>query len=250
MSSRSWGWLRKSLVVSILAGLGPACGSPSDSNLPPIVIATSPTAVGGVVAGSVPRWRIFYIKFDRALDPATVDKTTIYITPDAVFGPVDATVTYNDVVHEVRLVTTTPLTGNTVYDLLVTTAVKSSKGTAVQALQGIQFTTANPGSANAPAFAGPISPIPPGDITTSSIKVSWAAATDPDASTVTYDVWMATTANGQDFTRVSGPDASVTTLNTTIMSLTSATTYYFKVVARNAAGNMDINTVEVSATTN
>ncbi len=85
----------------------------------------------------------------------------------------------------------------------------------------------------------------------SSIKISWAAATDDltPAPGMTYLVYLATTAGGED---LSGPsyvsDVGATSL--VIKALPKPdTTYYAVVRARDAAGNLDANKVEVSAKT-
>lgn len=83
----------------------------------------------------------------------------------------------------------------------------------------------------------------------SSLKISWAAATDDltPAPGMTYLVYLATSPGGED---LSGPSyvSDVGATSIVIKSLPKPdTTYYAIVRARDAAGNLDANKVEVSA---
>ncbi len=75
------------------------------------------------------------------------------------------------------------------------------------------------------------------DITASAVKLSWGASTD-NQGVVAYEVY-------QNDTQV----ASVATTTTAISGLTCATSYVFKVRARDAAGNVSAFTSPVSVTT-
>jgi endonuclease I len=77
-----------------------------------------------------------------------------------------------------------------------------------------------------------------GTKTTTSIALSWTAATD-NVGVTGYDVYMN-----------SALKTSVTTASATITGLTAATTYSFTVKAKDAAGNTSANSTAVSATTN
>ncbi|MCC6646424.1 MAG: fibronectin type III domain-containing protein [Polyangiaceae bacterium] len=89
------------------------------------------------------------------------------------------------------------------------------------------------------------------NLTASSVDLEWEAATDDKTAPadLVYDVFQATAAGTEDFTKpplaTSAPGA--TTL--TVPNLKSATTYYFVVRARDKAGNRDTNTVEKSEST-
>lgn len=83
-----------------------------------------------------------------------------------------------------------------------------------------------------------------------SVDLRWTAATDdtskPDG--IFYDVFVATTSGGEDFTSPSFSTLGGAT-SFTLTGLTPLTTYYVVVRARDQAGNQDKNTVERSIKT-
>ncbi|VAX33567.1 hypothetical protein MNBD_NITROSPIRAE03-1875, partial [hydrothermal vent metagenome] len=89
-------------------------------------------------------------------------------------------------------------------------------------------------------------------VSSSQIDLTWTAATDnvTPSSNIVYLIYISTTSGGQDFLL---PPSYTTAAGATTYSVTgglsSSTTYYFVVRARDEAGNIDNNTVEVSATT-
>ncbi len=109
-------------------------------------------------------------------------------------------------------------------------------------------TTQTPADVTAPTFAGLDTAT--ASATTLEIDLSWIAATDNvTASTnIVYLVYISTTSGGQNF---AVPDfttsAGVTTY--TITGLQSATEYFIVVRARDEAGNVDANVIELSAVT-
>lgn len=99
-----------------------------------------------------------------------------------------------------------------------------------------------------PVFAGASGAAATG--TPGELQVSWAAAADQvtPAAQLSYLVFAATTSGGQAFfapTAQSAPGATSITLT----GLQAGTPYFVVVRARDAAGNTDTNTVQVSATT-
>jgi hypothetical protein len=110
--------------------------------------------------------------------------------------------------------------------------------------------TTPPADTAPPAFAGLQSafactpgPQRPGE--TSPVTLTWTAATDDvtPSSQIVYDVFMATTAGGEDFSHPTWTTPSGITRFTT-PGLTSHGTFYFVVRARDQAGNEDHNLVE------
>ena len=101
-----------------------------------------------------------------------------------------------------------------------------------------------------PTFAGLKSattciPGPIGEGRTSSYHLSWEAATDnvTPSSKIVYNVYQATTAGGEDFSKPTYTAApGVTSFDTP--QLPSDKYFYFVVRARDKAGNEDSNTVE------
>lgn len=100
--------------------------------------------------------------------------------------------------------------------------------------------------AQAPTFAGATTAM----AVPSAIRLEWAPASDDTSATaeIDYLVYQATASGAQNFaqpTAVSAPGATTITMG----GLPVSTTYYYVVRARDLAGNIDTNTVEVSATT-
>jgi len=103
-----------------------------------------------------------------------------------------------------------------------------------------------------PAFGGvaTATAILGGKFSPPEIDLTWTAATDDVTASINivYLVYMSTTSGGQNFTAADfTTSAGVTTY--TVTGLSSSTTYYFVVRARDEAGNIDGNTIEKSATT-
>lgn len=96
----------------------------------------------------------------------------------------------------------------------------------------------------APTFAGLVSAST--GVLSGTVDLSWAAATDDTTAqgNIVYEVSYASSP-GQPFSVrwVTAPGAT----SVTISGLFAATTYYFRVRARDEAGNVDANAVELSA---
>lgn len=108
-----------------------------------------------------------------------------------------------------------------------------------------------PGTASAPKFAGLESafactpgPQRPGE--TTPFTLTWKAATDPltPSAQIVYEVFEAATPGGEDFSNPSWITAAGATSFRT-PGLASHGTFYFVVRARDGAGKLDANTVEV-----
>jgi hypothetical protein len=98
-----------------------------------------------------------------------------------------------------------------------------------------------------PVFSG-ISSI--GSITTTSMTLSWSAATDnvTPQENIQYLIYMSTTSGGENFATPSFTTTpGATSFN--VPGLNPDTVYYFVVRAMDEAGNIDSNTVEMSART-
>lgn len=102
------------------------------------------------------------------------------------------------------------------------------------------------GDTTPPSFAGATGATP----NPSSITLAWSAATDnvTPSSQIVYEIYQATSAGGESFAAPSYTTAPGAT-SYTVGQLPISTKYYFVVRARDAAGNVDANKVEVSATT-
>lgn len=98
----------------------------------------------------------------------------------------------------------------------------------------------------APTFAGATA----ATSSPNSVTVTWNAASDnvTPAAQITYLIYQATTAGGQSFAQPTATSAAGAT-SMPIGKLAKSTTYYYVVRAKDEAGNIDSNKVEVSATT-
>jgi hypothetical protein len=83
-----------------------------------------------------------------------------------------------------------------------------------------------------------------------SITLTWNAASDDRtaASGIVYQIYQSTTSMGQTFTNPAATSAAGATSHK-LTGLTASTKYFYVVRAQDAAGNIDKNTLEVSATT-
>ena len=226
--------MKRIVLLAIVAAIIPACkGSAADKA--PTVVKFSPNTNGA------PRCPIIYVQFNRPLNPATVTTANVFL--DSLLVNETITVSYNDALKEIRIVPTTDLAASTDFQITIMPGIESADGFASPG-ELLFFRTAPGGTANRPTFAGVDALTAPSP---TSIKVDWLVATDPDASTVTYDVFIATESGGEDMTKT--PKDSVGVLTSTITGLTSGTQYFVKVRARNSAGNLDINNVEMNVTT-
>ena len=97
-----------------------------------------------------------------------------------------------------------------------------------------------------PMFAGGRSATP----LAQAIRLQWEAATDDitEAADIVYLVYEAMASGAQDLTRPALTTAAGAT-EATVTGLDVDTGYFFVVRARDAAGNVDANTTEISATT-
>ncbi|MCK4926088.1 fibronectin type III domain-containing protein, partial [Candidatus Aerophobetes bacterium] len=79
-----------------------------------------------------------------------------------------------------------------------------------------------------------------------SIQLTWTASS-PETDVAQYNIYRATTSGGQSYTSPTYT-VSVGTTSYTDTTVTDGVTYYYVVRARDAAGNIETNTNEVSAT--
>ena len=122
-------------------------------------------------------------------------------------------------------------------------------GDAHKTLQGTPTTvTVTMVSMIPPAFGG----VEAATATASTdIDLTWTAATDDTTaqSNIVYLIYISTTSGGEDFLVPPSFTTAAGATTFSVTGLTSSTTYYFVVRAEDEAGNVDANTVEVSATT-
>ncbi|HLY74377.1 MAG TPA: Ig-like domain-containing protein [Planctomycetota bacterium] len=240
---RRGGW--KALLALALVILVPACGKSTKN--------TGPTIIGFLPQGpSVARQVIIYIDWDRALDPGTWP--TSFTLTDNLGAIVTCSIGFSTANNEISIKPAAALNGGITYTVTVLDTLKGADGTTFPGF-AFQFTTAAATATNGgqPTFSGATSAtapaVPPGPPGT--IVLAWGTASDsPDGNSIVYDVYLSTSSNGEDFAAppfISTANATGLTIN----NLASGVTFYFIVRARESStGNIDFNTVQVSATTN
>lgn len=200
----------------------------------PLVVAASP-ADGAV---NVPLNTVVTAAFSEAMDPATVTAATFLVTGRT------GTVVYNGPGRTATFQPASALATNTTYTATVTTGATSANGVPLAADHVWSFTTGTATDTTPPAFSG-IATLTTVSLT--SAQPAWDPATDDltAQADIVYLVFVSTTSG------VYGPDpAAVTAPGATsfvMTGLTPGVTYYFRVNARDAAGNRDTNTVELSS---
>ncbi len=104
---------------------------------PPTVTDTTPAAGATDVASEVSPTATF----SRAMDPATVNGTSVTLRPQAGGSPVSATVTYDAGTNQVTIDPTADLNASTVYTAQISTAATSANGIALASPATWNFTT-------------------------------------------------------------------------------------------------------------
>ncbi len=111
----------------------------------------------------------------------------------------------------------------------------------------VSATTQTPPDSTPPTFGGAAGATA---VSSAEIDLTWTAATDnvTASSNIVYLIYFSTSSGAQDFQTPNYTTAAGATTYA-VTGLTSSTTYYFVVRAKDEAGNVELNTVEVSATT-
>lgn len=228
-------------LLALLAAVAfvPACGSSDDDDEALVITFRSPSA-----AEQPPQQPVIYVRFNRPLDPLTVvDQGTVFLFHSS-NASIAIDVDYDDCMNEIRIVPSTVLPESNVYQAHFTNGITDTSG--VPYAGGFfEFTVTSNGDPDRPTFAGAATA---GSPTSTSIALTWVAATDPSASGIVYDVFLSTTTGCYDFTDPFLASQGSPT-GVTVTGLAPSTTYFFVVRARDVFGNVDLNEAQVSATT-
>jgi len=204
--------------------------------------ATAPT-FGGVTAVAPASATALFVVWSAATDPtsvATPPRYRVYV------GPSDKPLTY-----QTPAVLTEPgALGAVVGGLQATEYVVGVRAVSVAGIDDgnmVQLKGTPSADTTAPTFAGLKTAKTGGG---GAVNLSWGPATDnlTPAAAMTYLVYMSSAAGMEDFTSpalVTAPGATTTTVGRLPNAIQAR---YFVVRARDAAGNADANTVELSAT--
>ncbi|HEX7897620.1 MAG TPA: Ig-like domain-containing protein [Planctomycetota bacterium] len=226
------------LVLAAAIFCVPACGGSDDDEESLVVTFTSPANLDG----GVPRQPVIYVRFNKPLKPGSVTEAN-FVLLNSLSAAIPRDVSYSGCLNEVRIVPDAALTKSAVYQVSLTSLIEATDDT-TYAGGFFQFTIGTSDDADRPTFSGATAA---GSPTSTSIALTWAAATDATSSVV-FDVFLSTTTGCHDLTDAflagqPGP------LGVTVTGLTAATTYFFVVRARDDFGNVDLNVQEQSATT-
>ena len=160
-------------------------------------------------------------------------------TTTVMFGSNAATV-----IAVVNSTTLTVVAPSAAASAAVNVVVTHPNGLSATATNGYTYT----GEAGAPTFGGATSAVA---VSAYAIELRWAAASDgvTPASRMVYDVYMATSTGGQNFSNPPQFTSDPGVTRFTAGGLAGSTAYFFVVRARDESGNADSNTTEVNATT-
>lgn len=226
------------LLLGIL--LRPACGGGGGGGStppPPAPFAVNFSKPGA--APAAPRQPVVYVRFNQDFNQATVVDGTSFTVSDGV-TTVPGTLTFVHANHEIQWVPNAALAASTLHTVTLSVAITNISASPLAAPFSFSFTTGSGSDIVRPTFAGAATAVNPAK---NAIDLTWAAATD--ASAITYEIFLSTTSGLYDMTTPYTTVAAPST-GTTVTGLASNTTFYFRVRARDADGNTDLNVAEVT----
>jgi hypothetical protein len=200
---------------------------------PPSVTQQTPAPGATGVATSVQPTATF----SRAMDATTITPASFTLSGPG--GTVGASVSYNPTNVTATLTPSAALSSSTTYTATLSTSIKASDGIPLASQVNWSFTTAA-----APDTTPPTAPsnlVANGSLGTAAL--SWTASTD-NIGVTRYDVYRS---NTQGFTPAPGNRiAQPTGTSYTDTGLASGT-YYYRVIAEDAAGNLSSPSNEATA---
>jgi hypothetical protein len=253
------------MALGLAVALTPACMS-NKAKAAPNITGAFPAS-----GATVPQSPMVVFQFDRAMDPAFM--TPAYFAVVDTTGPTaNFQIEFESAVNQARIVITDILQPAHTYNIFATASIQSAAGTAMGSAEGITVTV----STAQPTLFVPVGNFPlnvsayPGAVA-GEIDLYWDGSTNfpaagdnnpgpgseqlqntsgpppfPAATTVTpiqwYDIYISTTLNGVSYLDGTGsvlaPVKSVSATSAQLTGLVSGTTYYIKVVPRDAQGNV------------
>ncbi len=208
----------------------PSAGAPP---LPPTVTSTTPTSGATGVATSVAPTAAF----SRSMDSTTITPASFTLTGPS--GTIAAAVAYNSTNLTATLTPTAALTASSTYTATVSTAVKAADGTPLASPVSWTFTTAAAGDTTPPSAPSNLSAT--GSLGTAAL--SWTGSTD-NVGVTRYDVYRSQT---QGFTPAAANRIAQPTGTTYTDTGLASGTYYYRVIAEDAAGNLSQPSNEATA---
>jgi hypothetical protein len=233
--------LGRLLLLALLVTIVPACKKKSDPA--PHITDSLPL----FDAAGVPHFPQMVIEWDKALDPTTINANIkIYLTD--VFGNHTVpwggtyTITYLPGKFQTVINNSTAMgngTTATEYAIVVFPGLLAANGNPVNAFAtgsiADRFFVGTNANLNQPSFTAPAQNVGPGGA--GGIAWTWTQASEGGPITATYDFYMSTASGGQDLLDLSPDFTSVANTGATMTGLVTGTTYYFRVICRDSAGN-------------
>lgn len=228
--------------------------APSNDTTPPTVSSTSP-ANGGT---EVPLNTIIRAIFSEPINPDTLTANTFIVQAVGTSGGASVSGTIFSTAETMTFTPTSQLATNTIYNVTITTGVEDDAGNPLDATFSWSFTTGSTIDNIPPSFPGNDPQLTVQATSSNSISLSWVAASDNTTpqNQLIYVVCRSTistdcTANPFP---VAGGNVSITETATGLTTLgvtglSSNTTYYFVVRAKDQVNLMDSNIIQESATT-
>lgn len=220
----------------IMAG-APGCQAPGQDVTPP--------AFAGVTTAT-PLAQAVRLQWAPATDDVTAPADVVYLVYQA---PESGAQDFGQPVLETAAgaaqATVTGLDIDTAYYFVV--RARDAAGNVDTNTAEVRATTLAIADSTSPTFAGLASATAIG---TTAVELAWSPATDDSAPSdaIRYHVYVSESAGGQDFTApaLTTPAGATGAL---VTGLGAGTRYFFVVRAEDTAGNQDVNTAEVQATT-
>jgi hypothetical protein len=207
---------------------------------PPVVLQQTPAAGSGLAPTDV----VVSARFDRRLNPATVNGTTFSLQPTGGGTPVAASVSYDANTRTAKLTPNARLAEFTQYSALVTSGVQATDGVAMADPSAWTFTT---GTNLTTASLTP-APLSSGISPAANVRAVFARAVDP--ATVTASSFTVTGPGGPVAGTVSYDPATRTATFTPSAPLSLTTTYTANLTAAvHASDGGPLNAVSWTFTT-
>jgi hypothetical protein len=255
-----------SLIISlafVLSGCGGSKGgrsgtgqTPSNDTTPPTISSTLP-ANG---ATQTPTNTTVRAVFSEPINPDTLTSNTFVVLAVGTSGgaTVSGTVAYTAETMTATFIPTTLLEINTTYTITITTGVEDEAGNAMATTFSWSFTTGTAVDNTSPSFPGGDPQLVAQATSSNSISLEWVAATDNTTpqnqlvyvvcrSTISTDCTASPFPSAGGNVAITETTAGQITLGVT--GLSSNTTYYFVVRAKDQVNLMDSNVAQKSAIT-
>lgn len=228
--------------------------SPNNDTTPPTVSSTTP----GNGDTQAPLNTVIRTIFSEPINPETLTANTFIVQAVGTSGGASVSGTISSNAETVTFTPTSQLAINTIYNATITTGVEDDAGNPLDATFSWSFTTGSTIDNIPPTFPGGDPQLVAQATSSNSVSLSWVAASDNTTpqnqllyvvcrSTVSSDCTANPFPSGGGNVAINETTAGETTLGVT--GLSSNTTYYFGVRAKDQVNLLDSNAAQKSVTT-